>query len=213
MERFMVLKFIAHSYKVLSIATKFGWLPGARYTNLRDVRNFDQVGFIDINWKNYNFKKHLDAVKQTNPLLTVAQDIICISRLSEIIEQAEELSIYAKQVIVVPKDPSLANNINSLIPSKFLLGYSVPTKYGKTSISPKYFQRPVHLLGGRPDVQRKLAKSMPVVSFDCNRFTLDATFGDYFVGDKFIPHPIGGYENCIESSLREINLLWNEYRG
>ena len=55
-------------------------------------------------------------------------------------------------------------------------------------------RRPVHLLGGRPDVQRRLAELMPVFSIDTNRFTLDAAFGDYFDGEMFRPHPIGGYE-------------------
>ncbi len=33
----MVLKFTTHSKKVLKHAKRHGWLPGARYTNLRDV--------------------------------------------------------------------------------------------------------------------------------------------------------------------------------
>ena len=48
------------------------------------------------------------------------------------------------------------------------------------------------------------------VSRDCNRFTLDAKFGDYFDGFMFRPHPTGGYLRCIEDSLVRINSLWEE---
>ena len=52
---------------------------------------------------------------------------------------------------------------------------------------------------------------MPVVSFDCNRFTLDAAFGDYFDGETFRPHPVGGYDRCIIDSVKSINKLWASY--
>jgi hypothetical protein len=169
------------------------------------------VGFIDIDWTNYSFRRHLAAVKSTRPMLTVAMDIVSVSHLPQIIDQAFELSLYCENVIVVPKHPSLRESLSSAIPKQFVLGYSVPTRYGRTTIPPKYFKRPVHLLGGRPDVQRRLAEKMPVISFDCNRFTLDAAFGDYFDGFTFRPHPHGGYERCIRDSLRNVNLLWKNY--
>jgi hypothetical protein len=53
---------------------------------------------------------------------------------------------------------------------------------------------------------------MPVVSLDCNRFTLDAAFGDYFDGTGFRRHPAGGYERCLRESLRNIGALWHNYR-
>ena len=171
------------------------------------------MGFIDIEWANYSFRRHLEAVRATRPLLTVAMDVINPKRLSIILDQALELSLYCDRVVVVPKHLSLASELDSLIPKQFILGYSVPTRYGGTRIPTHYFRRPVHLLGGRPDVQRKLAETMQVVSIDCNRFTLDAAFGDYFDGEKFRPHPSGGYERCIRDSLRNMNLLWKNYES
>ena len=114
-------------------------------------------------------------------------------------------------VAIVPKDIKLAGRFKELIPEKFILAYSVPTKYGGTAISTKHFRRPVHLLGGRPEIQRKLAEKMNVISFDCNRFTYDAKYGDYFDGQIFRPHPSGGYEECLRESIRNINLLWEDY--
>ena len=209
----MILKFVAHSHRVLKIARRFGWLPGARYTNLRDVRKVERVGFLDIEWKNYSFERHLAAAKATRPVTTVALDIDDPRELTKILDQASELGLHCDHVIIVPKHPSLKNKLNSHVPRRFILGYSVPTRYGGTLIHPRFFKRPVHLLGGRPDVQRKLAEIMPVVSIDCNRFTLDAAFGDYFDGETFRPHPTGGYERCIRESIRNINVLWKCYEG
>jgi Family of unknown function (DUF6610) len=209
----MVLRFVAHSSRVLKIAQRYGWLPGARYTNLRDVRRCDRVGFLDIEWRNYSFQRHLEAAKATRPLITVALDVSDPRKLSGILDQASELGLYCERVVIVPKHPSLGDKLDSLIPSKFILGYSVPTRYGGTILPPRFFRRPVHLLGGRPDVQRRLAEVMPVVSIDCNRFTLDAAFGDYFDGEIFRPHPVGGYERCIRESVRNINGLWKTYEG
>lgn len=208
-----VLKFVTHSKKAIRIALENGWFSGARYTNLRDIKSieFIDLGFLDIDWKNYDFFRHIDAAAATLPKITIARDVESIFELDLILKEAEQLNKYAKLFAIVPKDIRLAGRFEELIPNKFILAYSIPTKYGGTSISTKYFRRPVHLLGGRPDVQRKLAKEMKVISLDCNRFTYDARFGDYFDGEIFRPHPSGGYERCLRDSIKNINLLWEDY--
>jgi hypothetical protein len=143
--------------------------------------------------------------------MTVARDVDDIAQLSRTLDEARELLMYADYVVIVPKDLMLRHRIDELIPSEFVLGYSVPTRYGGTSLSPNSFSRPVHLLGGRPDVQRRLADELKVASLDCNRFTLDAAFGDFFDGRAFRPHPTGGYEACLEASIKHINGLWDGY--
>jgi len=35
-----ILKFVAHSKKVIKVAMESGWHPAARYTNMRDVKTF-----------------------------------------------------------------------------------------------------------------------------------------------------------------------------
>lgn len=209
-----VRKYVAHGRAVQQLAEKCGWYPAARYTNLRDVRRvaFTKVGFLDIHWKRYSFARHLESVRAVSPLMTVARDIESIWETDAVLREAEALARHASFVVIVPKDRRLARKLDSVVPREYLLGYSVPTRYGGTSIRPEFFTRPVHLLGGRPDIQRQLGNLMPVVSFDCNRFTLDARFGDFFDGRRFRPHPRGGYERCLQDSLRNINLLWNDYR-
>lgn len=208
-----IVKFVAHSKKVISIAQKYGWYPGARYTNLRDVKTFKFgcEGFLDINWKSYDFEMHLAAAAKVTPRITIARDVECIYTLDEIIREAEELRRHSTHVAIVPKDVRLNGRLQELIPKEFMLAYSVPTRYGGTKVSIESFDRPVHLLGGRPDVQRSLGDVMKVFSIDCNRFTLDARYGDYFDGSRFIPHPIGGYEQCLTASIENINQLWMNY--
>ncbi len=208
-----MFKFVTHSKRVTDIASAFGWRAGARYTNLRDVRSVDNLGFLDINWKRYDFQRHLNAAIKHRPFLTIARDIESIHDLPDILREAALLREHSRYVALVPKDPRLGNVMNELIPEYYLFGYSVPTKYGGTPIPPVKFRRPTHLLGGRPDTQRNLASRMPVVSFDCNRFSLDASFGDYFDGETFRPHPIGGYVNCIEDSVSNITKLWASYEA
>src|SRR5712692_5657287 len=127
-----VLKFVTHSATVLKIAVAYGWFPGARYTNLRDVKGFDKLGFLDIDWRKYDFSRHLEIAKLTRPTMTVARDIERHRDLRRIIDQAFQLLEYAKYVIVVPKDPLLESRLCSSIPTEFLLGFSVPTRYGGT---------------------------------------------------------------------------------
>ncbi len=208
-----VLKFLAHSKRALSIALKNGWLPGARYTNLRDIKSvkFFGNGFLDIPWQDYNFQKHVEITAETHPKITIARDVISINDIDLILKEAEQLARYAKLVALVPKDIELADRLEELIPEDFILAYSVPTMYGGTPLSTSHFQRPVHLLGGRPEVQRSLADEMNVISLDCNRFTYDAKYGDYFDGEIFRPHPIGGYEQCLLDSIKNINMLWEDY--
>jgi hypothetical protein len=209
-----VLRFITHSKKVISLAQKHGWYPGARYTNLRDIKTveFASNGFLDINWKNYSFSRHLEITALYSPRITVARDIECIFQLDAILREAEKLREYSTYVVLVPKDPKLNNRLEEMIPKDFILGYSIPTRYGGTKVTLNSFKRPVHLLGGRPDIQRKIGQHLKVLSLDCNRFTFDAKFGDYFDGETFRPHPIGGYERCLSDSLVNINKLWLNYK-
>jgi hypothetical protein len=211
----MVLsKFISHSKLAVSIGIEHGWQPGARYTNLRDIKNFKSRNqcFLDIDWKNYSFEKHLEATSTILPRITIARDVESIFQLDKILREAEELQKYTSLVAIVPKDLNMSGRLEELIPSNYILAYSVPTKYGGTSIPISSFKRPIHLLGGRPDVQRKIAEDMNVISLDCNRFTYDAKFGDYFDGKKFRPHPKGGYINCLNDSIQNINLIWEDYK-
>ena len=88
MDKNSVLKFVTYSATALEIAVAHGFWPGAPYTNLRDVKRFARLGLLDIDWKNYDFQRHLEAAKQTRPLMTVARDIKEKRALNQILDQA-----------------------------------------------------------------------------------------------------------------------------
>lgn len=116
-------------------------------------------------------------------------------------------------MVIVPKSRKLGANVRRLIGSDYVLGYSVPSSYGHTTLRPSHFEGPVHLLGGRPDLQRALADEMNVISLDCNRFTLDAKYGKAFDGERFRKIGAIGYDACIFFSMKGINQLWAGYGG
>jgi hypothetical protein len=125
-----VLKFVNHSATALEIAISHGWLPGARYTNLRDVRRFQKLGFLDIDWKRYDFVKHLEITSIARPIMTVACDVEHRRDLKRVVDQAYRLMEFSRYVVVVPKDRLLESKLGNSIPAEFLLGFSVPTRYG-----------------------------------------------------------------------------------
>ena len=143
-----VTKIISHSRRVITEAVKHGWLPGARYTNLRDIRNFDTIGLLDIDWRNYSFERHLSAARSVKPIITVARDVLVAAELDAVIDEAIALGEHARQVIVVPKAPDLTIEDLRRVPEYFPFGYSVPSRYGETVVPLNWFERPVHLLGG-----------------------------------------------------------------
>jgi len=171
------------------------------------------IGFIDIDWKNYNFKNHLEIVKKIRPFMTVARDLEDAILLDQVISEAKKLSKYCSRIIIVPKDKKLKDDIEYILgkSNKFILGYSVPTGYGKTNIPVRYFKGPIHLLGGRPIIQRRIANHLNVVSIDCNSFTIDARYGKYFDGKGYTKVQNASYEYCIRMSILGINKLWDGY--
>ena len=110
----MLRKFVCHSHKVQSIAQKYGWYTGARYTNLRDIKEFEKLWFLDINWKSYSFSKHLEVVKMIRPHVTVARDITDIRDTNMILAEAYELAKYVKYIIVVPKDRRASESMSQI---------------------------------------------------------------------------------------------------
>jgi hypothetical protein len=70
-----VIKFVSSGERIVRRVAEYGWWPAARYTNLRTVRWYANLGFLDIDWKNYNFNQHLAAAAEMRPVMTVARDV------------------------------------------------------------------------------------------------------------------------------------------
>jgi len=126
-----------------------------------------------------------------------------------ILAEADMLLEFSERVALVPKDIRFNDTgIRSVIPSRFMLAYSVPSRYGGTDVCPSHFDRDTHLLGGSPSKQLELADKINVYSLDCNRFTIDAKFGDRFDGNRFVNAQHLGYRECLRQSVIAINDAW-----
>src|SRR3712207_3492992 len=88
------LRFVTHGPTVQNIAARHGWLPGARYTNLRDVRHLPSVAFLDIDWRRYDFNTHLTLVKQIRRSVTLARDIESMFDCAAVIAEAWRVREY-----------------------------------------------------------------------------------------------------------------------
>jgi hypothetical protein len=206
-----IIRIICHGRPTMKLAQRYGWLPGARYSNLRDIRGIDRIGLIDIEWEAYSFNRHMAAVKSVQPLITVARDLTSIRDTSRLLYEVERLREYARYVVIVPKTRRFVDVRSHFRHPANILGYSVPTGYGATTVPHVHFDsHPVHLLGGRPMGQFRLAKQLKVISLDCNSITIDAAFGKYFDGQKYVKSPRSSYMRCIAKSLQGVNLLWKQ---
>lgn len=141
--------------------------------------------FADQNWKNPNRLAYMADLAKHRPTMATVLDLEAKIQLPNVMSWAEEAAQYVQAVIIIPK----VSGIIPLIPERIggrpvVLGYSVPTKYGATSVPVWEFAgRPVHLLGGNPRKQFTCAQYLHVVSVDGNYANLKATkFCEWFDG-------------------------------
>lgn len=182
-----------------AIAANLGWYCGMQSDSLRNIYD---AWMIDNDWKNYNHNKHLEMTKRNKPLIATARDIENSSQLLEILEQAEELNQHCGKVIIIPK-------CKVEIPTRYWLGFSVPTSHGHTNINPEWFNTHyVHLLGGSPKNQVKYSKYFSkLTSLDGNYAALAARFckSALINGSKQIS---GGCYKAFEHSLLSQRKYW-----
>lgn len=148
-----------------------------------------RIVFVDQPFRHYDHAKHLDVVAAIRPRYATVQDIMTRDQCAAlgihytdpdiILRQAEDLATHAKNVIVIPKAPEFF----SLVPSRFMLGYPVPSSYSDEAPPPLdlYRGRRVHLLGGSWSRQLSLLYTLggDVVSLDTNYIHRIARYGTY----------------------------------
>jgi hypothetical protein len=151
-----------------------------------------KVVFVDNDFKDYNPAHHLEVIKLTQPKYATVRDYmsrdqcgkagIAFYELAQVLDWAAELEQYAEHVIVIPKVDVLDQ-----IPEQYILGYSVPTKYGGTPLPVDAFKgRRVHLLGGgwKAQLAHMAALGDDVVSLDNNHLTLiGESWGQFYDPD------------------------------
>jgi len=200
--------------RLTRIAYEAGYLLGIR----SDRSSYDfPISFVDIDYKAPDFTAHLEIVKRHRPKYATVPDLseIAVDEADIIraVKQAEQLAPYCEIVLIVPK---LSEQI-AMLPGDLALGYSVPTKYGGIRTIPawEFAERRVHLLGGSPHEQMKLARYMDVMSADGNMAQKIAIqFARYWRDGQWIAHPERGqgkedlYLDCWQRSCQNIYRCW-----
>jgi len=158
--------------------------------------------FVDQNWKKPNRERYMRALALHRPRLATVLDWEYETQLEEVLDWADEASRYVGTVIIIPKVmggiPSIPTHING-VPVR--LGYSVPTAYGGTQLPVWEFgKRPVHLLGGSPQAQKKLTYYLNVMSMDGNYIQKMAVRNMCFMAEK------GKFKNGHFPMLNEIGM-------
>lgn len=200
--------------RAMTVATSVGYLPGVRSgTVIYPVAR--PLALLDIHWKKYDWRKHLQIAAQERPYMAAVPDIEAPDQLEPALWMAEELAPYCQRLLVIPKCrviPSIPARIGN---APVILGYSVPTKYGGTDLLPSSFQsRPTHLLGGSPLMQRFLTRHLNVVSMDGNMAWRISMYGKWFETNGHHSRTLvqeRGSEGrllALEKSLRNLRVFW-----
>jgi len=105
-------------------------------------------------------------------------------QLDEVLSWATEAAQHVQTVIIIPKAHGVIAELPRTIGGATVrLGYSVPTRYGGTTVPLHEFEGwPVHLLGGSPEKQMKLWRKLDVWSADTN-YTKRMAQSGYFWSD------------------------------
>jgi hypothetical protein len=153
--------------KFAEIAIGAGFTYGAQLP--RNV--YFKPEFADQNWKKPNRKGYVNALKKHRPRMATVLDWEREDQREEVLAWAEEIAPIVETVIVVPKvHGTIATLPRKIGNANVRLGYSVPTKHGGTEVMAfEFLGWPIHLLGGSPAAQMKIAKSgLDVQSVDGN---------------------------------------------
>lgn len=160
----------AGNQRFAEIAIRYGFTYGAQLPNTV----YFTPQFVDQNWKNPNREKYMAALAAYRPRLATVLDWEYDDQLDEVLSWANEAAQHVTEAVIiipkvmggVPRVPDVLSNGISV-----RLGYSVPTRFGGTSVPIWEFgSRPLHLLGGSPHKQYEIAHITGVnaVSVDGN---------------------------------------------
>lgn len=206
---------LSHCKPVCCYATQLGFLYGVRSDDTRTCGNC-KVDFVDIDFKRPNVDRHIEVVKQFKPKYAVVLDIMQMSDVDIAVKTACDFADLGVRPIVVPKV-----NCLSSIPHEFILGYSIPTRYGGTDLDLELFTgRKIHLLGGSPKRQAMYynffgSLGCSVVSADSNTINKAARKGTLWK-DRFDSEWAAGtyskyedyYHRTLCESLKNVWAYW-----
>ncbi len=159
-----------HKFASIAIATGFNYGVRVPYAYLLD----NPVTFIDVDWKNPNESLYFDRVRQIKPKIASVIDIQDQQTYQQSLFWADILIESVDHILFIPKIDVIAELPKYINGKEVILGYSVPSSYGKTDIPiDRFLSHRIHLLGGSPQVQMRLYAEYPdhMYSIDGNYFT------------------------------------------
>lgn len=151
------------------------------------------------------FADHLERVKDVRPQITVAPDVECGRTLSEVVDMADRLAQYSKNIIIVPKDCH-----PTTVPDRFRVGVTA-ADFGSSAPWSVWDYRKcgqVHILGGGPARQLKLANYLCVASVDTSSLNLVCRFGYWDGGTCDAPEE-WDYRRRLRESLDNYAKAWS----
>lgn len=193
------------------IAIDAGFLYGAQLPNTV----YHPPYFVDQNWRKPNRAKYMTALQEHRPQLATVLDLEHAEQLPEVLAWAEEAAQWVQSVIIIPKAQGIVTYLPRTIGgAEVRLGYSVPTKFAGTELPIWDFVGwPVHLLGGNPQNQMKLAQYLNVRSADGNAaqkaalsWGMEWCAGKWVRGAQYaddVPY------HAFAASCRNIKQAWN----
>lgn len=150
-----------------------------------------RIGLMDNDWHDYDHAAHIAGVSEAKPKYATVRDVMTKAQceaagveffpVEQILDMAAEVAEHADNVIVIPKYDCLDK-----IPEEYVIGFSVPTSYGGTSMPASMLSgRRVHLLGGSWKNQRAFLEILgeDVVSLDNNHVLRICEFGNFTYPD------------------------------
>lgn len=162
---------------------------GFRYGAQLPCATYAPVYFADNEYRKPNRAAYMAALEAHRPTVATVLDWMREEDLREVLSWAEEAAQWVERLIIIPKVSGQVGRIPTRIGGRdVILGYSVPTSHGGTDLMLWEFSgRPVHLLGGSPHRQMRLARDWfhgAVASADGNMHCLQAQSGRFWRAQK-----------------------------
>lgn len=168
--------------------------------------------FVDQNWRKPNRTRYMAALAEHKPHIATVLDLEREDQLPEVLDWAHEAAEYVQIVVIIPKAHGVIDYLPRTIGNaEVRLGYSVPTKFAGTELPVwEFADWPVHLLGGNPQNQLRIAHYLNVRSADGNAAQKAALHGIEWKGrwvngqahDADMPYQV------FAASCRNIHLAW-----
>lgn len=150
------------------LAVEAGFRYGAQLPNT--VHDYAPLYFADQDWKRPNREAYLAALAQHRPTLGTVLDWERDDQFAEVLAWAEDVARHVQVVVLIPKVIGGIARLPRVIGGRPIrLGYSAASTYGGAAVPVwEFIGWPVHVLGGSPHRQMKMAHYLDVHSCDGN---------------------------------------------